>query len=185
MGLFNAMVGGTDAAHPAVMIIAARCGASGESGHTLIELAAVVAIVAVAAALAYPSLAGMRRGQQLEAAAVGAAQCLRLAHWRAIVSGRRVRVAPRRAPDGAWLLGTEREAGASWVSEGEDRRIDAGVVLAVAGPPEKVFNPDGTCSFGSISLRGEGGGAVYRCTLAPATGRVRLYRGDREAARGD
>ena len=184
MDLSSEIVGGTDAANPVAMITTARCGASGESGHTLIELAAVVAIVAVAAALAYPSLAGMRRGQRLEAAAVEAAQCLRLAHWRAIVSGKRVRVAPRRAPDGAWLLGTEREAGASWVSEGEDRRIEGGVVLAVAGPAEKVFNPDGTCSFGSISLRGEGG-AVYRCTLAPATGRVRLYRGGREAARGD
>jgi prepilin-type N-terminal cleavage/methylation domain-containing protein len=157
--------------------------AGGESGHTLIELATVVAIVSVAVALAYPSLAGVRRGQRLEEAAVGAAQCLRLAHWRAIASGRRVRVSPRRAPDGAWVLGTEREAAGSWFPEGDDRRIAPGVVLAVAGPAEKVFNPDGTCSFGSITLRGEAG-AVYRCTLAPATGRVRLYRGDREAGRG-
>jgi hypothetical protein len=93
-------------------------------------------------------------------------------------------VAPRRGPGGTWLLGTERQDGGSWVTEGEDRRIAAGVVLAVAGPAEKVFNPDGTCSFGSITLRGAGG-AVYRCTLAPATGRVRLYRGDREAGHGD
>jgi hypothetical protein len=95
-----------------------------------------------------------------------------------------VRVAPRRAPDGAWTLGTEREDGGSWVTEGEERRIPAGTVLAVAGPMEKVFNPDGTCSIGSITLRGEGG-AVYRCTLAPATGRVRFYRGGREAGRGE
>ena len=58
------------------------------------------------------------------------------------------------------------------------------MVLAVAGPTEKVFYPDGTCSFGSITLRAEAG-AAYRCTLAPATGRVRLYRGDRGAERGD
>ena len=53
--------------------------------------------VGIAAAMSYPALAGMRRGQDLEAAAVGAAQCLRLASWRAVVSGRRVRVlaAPR------------------------------------------------------------------------------------------
>lgn len=155
-----------------------------DSGHTLIELVTVVAIVSVAVALAYPSFAGMRRRQQLEEAAVGTAQSLRLAHWRAIVSGTRMRVWPRRALDGAWQLTMEREAAATWVSEGEDRRIAAGVILAVAGPVEKVFYPDGTCSFGSITLRGEGG-AAYRCTLAPATGRVRLYRGDREAALGD
>jgi len=166
------------------MITGAFCRAVGDAGHTLIELATVIMIVAVASALAYPSLAGMRERQQLEGAAIGMAQSLRLAHWRAIVSGRRVRVAPRRAPDGAWTLGTEREDGGSWVTEGEERRIPAGTVLAVAGPMEKVFNPDGTCSIGSITLRGEGG-AVYRCTLAPATGRVRFYRGGREAGRGE
>lgn len=156
-----------------------------EAGHTLLELAAVLAIVAVAAALAYPSFAGMRRRQELEAAAVGVAQSLRLAHWRAIVTGQRVQVAPRRVADGSWRIDTARElAGGEWAAEGEERRIPPGTVLAVAGPETKVFNPDGTCSLGSITLRGEGG-AVYRCTLAPATGRVRFYRGDREAGRGE
>ena len=173
---------GTVAAIPAGMTTKLPCRSGRERGHTLIELVTVLAIVALATALAYPSLAGMRRGQDLEAAAVGMAQCLRLAGWRAIAAGQRVQVALRRSPDGSWLMGTAREAGRGWVAEGEDRRIPAGVVVAVAGPAEKVFNPDGTCSIGSITLRGEGG-AVYRCTLTPATGRVRLYRGGREAGR--
>jgi len=166
------------------MTIELPCQSCRESGHTLIELVTVIGIVALATALAYPSLAGMRRGQDLEAAAVGMAQCLRLAAWRSIAAGQRVQVALRRSQDGSWLLGTAREAGGGWIAEGEDRRIPAGVVVAVAGPEEKVFNPDGTCSIGSITLRGEGG-AVYRCTLTPATGRVRLYRGGREAGRGE
>ena len=58
------------------------------AGHTLIELAVVVAVVGVAAALAYPALAGLRQGQELEKAAVGMAQCLRLSQWRSVVSGR-------------------------------------------------------------------------------------------------
>ncbi|HEY5998030.1 MAG TPA: GspH/FimT family pseudopilin [bacterium] len=159
-------------------------GVAGEAGHTLIELAAVVAIVTVAAALALPSVAAMGRGHQLEAAAFGAAQCLRLAHWRAVASGRRVQVCVRRGPDGVWLLATERESGGAWVADGEERRLPAGVVVAVAGPAEKVFNPDGTCSIGSLTLRA-GASAAYRCTLAPASGRVRLYRGERELGRGD
>jgi hypothetical protein len=61
--------------------------------------------------------------------------------------------------------------------------VPRGAVVAIAGETTKVFNPDGTCSFGSITLRGSGG-EVYRCTLTPATGRVRFYRGDREAGRG-
>ena len=154
-----------------------------DGGSTLLELITVVAIVAVASALAYPAIAGLRRGQQLESAAVGLTQRLRLARWRAVVTGDRVRVAPGQAADGAWLFRVEREQGTAWIPDGDDQSIPRGTIVAVSGPSEKVFNPDGTCSLGSITLRGAGG-EVYRCTLAPATGRVRFYRGDREAGRG-
>jgi type II secretion system protein H len=154
-----------------------------EGGHTLLELVVVVVIVAVAAALAYPALAGLRRGQDLESAAVGLTQKLRLAQWRAAATGGRMRVAPGRTADGLWLFRVEREEHAAWVPDGDEQSLPRGTVVAIAGETEKVFNPDGTCSFGSITLRGAGG-EVYRCTLAPATGRVRFYRGDREAGRG-
>jgi hypothetical protein len=139
--------------------------------------------MAVAAALAYPAFSGLRRGQELESAAVGLSQKLRLAHWRAVSTGGRVRVAPRQTAEGAWLFRLERERQAGWVPDGEEQAIPRGTVVAIAGEAAKIFNPDGTCSFGSITLRGAAG-AVYRCTLAPATGRVRFYRGDREAGRG-
>lgn len=154
-----------------------------DGGHTLIELVSVVAIVALASAMAYPALAGLRRGQELESAAVGLSQKLRLAHWRAVVTGKRVRVSPRQLGDGAWRFRVELEQGAAWVPDGDEQPIPRGTVVAVAGTAAKVFNPDGTCSLGSITLRGVDGG-VYRCSLAPATGRVRFYRGDREAGRG-
>jgi type II secretion system protein H len=154
-----------------------------EGGHTLLELVVVVVIVAVAAALAYPALAGLHRGQNLESAAVGLTQKLRLAQWRAAATGGRMRVAPRRTADGLWRFRVEREEHAAWVPDGDELSLPCGTVVAIAGEPEKVFNPDGTCSFGSITLRGAGG-EVYRCTLAPATGRVRFYRGVREAGRG-
>lgn len=155
----------------------------GEAGHTLFELVVVLAVVATAAALAAPALSGLRQGQDLEHSAADLAQCLRLAHWRAVLSGKRVRVAPWLGTEGRWHLRVEREEGVAWVSDGEDRAVPRGVFLSAAGPLEKVFNPDGTCSFGSVTLRGPGG-QVYRCTLAPATGRVRLYRGDREVGHG-
>jgi type II secretion system protein H len=153
-----------------------------DGGYTLLELVTVVAIVAIASALAYPSLAGLASGQDLESAAVGLTQHLRLAHWRAVVTGNRMRVSPRQEPDGAWRFLVERAQGETWVSVGDAQKIPRGTVVAIAGAAEKVFNPDGTCSLGSITLRGAG--AVYRCTLSPATGRVRFYRGDREAGRG-
>jgi type II secretion system protein H len=154
-----------------------------EGGYTLLELVTVVAIVAVASALAYPSFAGLRRGQELESAAVGLTQKLRLARWRAVVTGVRVRVAPVHAADGTWRFLVEREDGTSWVPDGDEQSIPRGTIVAVAGAAEKIFNPDGTCGLGSITLRGAQG-EVYRSTLAPATGRVRFYRGDREAGRG-
>lgn len=165
------------------MATTAHRGSWRDAGHTLLELVTVVAILAVAAALAYPSLAAMSRGQELESAAVGLSQKLRLAHWRAVATGGRVRVAPARAADGAWRFRLEREQGTAWVHDGEEQPIPLGTVVAIAGVAEKVFNPDGTCSMGSVTLRGAGG-EVYRSTLAPATGRVRFYRGDREAGRG-
>jgi prepilin-type N-terminal cleavage/methylation domain-containing protein len=154
-----------------------------EGGYSLLELVTVVAIVAIAAALAYPALAGLRRGPDLESAAVGLTQKLRLAQWRAAATGGRMRVASRRTPDGLWRFRVEREDRVAWLPDGEEQSMPRGTVVAIAGDAEKVFNPDGTSSFGSITLRGPGG-EVYRCTLAPATGRARLYRGEREAGRG-
>jgi general secretion pathway protein H len=152
------------------------------SGYTLIELMTVLAILAAVAALAAPSLAALGRGQELEAAAVGVARLLRTAQSRALVTGDRVRVAARRDARGSWVFPIERERGGAWLPDGASQALPPGTVVAVAGPAEKVFNPDGTCSLGSITVRSAG--AVYRCTLAPATGRVRFYRGDREAGRG-
>lgn len=182
-GVCGHPAGGTDGAKTPVMTPGTGRRFGRDSGYTLVELVAVVAIVAVSSALAYPALAGLRRGQELECAAVGLTQKLRLAHWRAVASGGRVRVTPRLAADGLWRFRMERERGTAWEPDGEELPIPRNTVVALAGAAEKVFNPDGTCSLGSITLRGAGG-EVYRCTLTPATGRVRLYRGDREAGRG-
>lgn len=159
-----------------------RPGAVTSGGYTLLELVTVMALIAIAAALAYPGLREFRGGQELEGAAVTLLHTMRLAHWRAVVSGRRVRLTARREEDLGWRYRLEREEAGGWVPEGEERSLPRNTLLGVAGPAAKVFNPDGTCSFGSLSLRGCGGGG-YRFTLAPATGRVRFYRGEREAGR--
>lgn len=151
-------------------------------GHTLVELVTVLSLLALSASLAYPSLAALRRGQEAEAAAIELLCALRGSQWRSVVSGRPMRVVPR--CDGAtWRYGVERAEGAAWVAASAERRLPAGIALQSAGPAEKVFYPDGTSSVGSITLIAAGG-MTYRFTLTPATGRVRFYRGAREAARG-
>jgi type II secretory pathway pseudopilin PulG len=154
----------------------------GSGGHTLLELATVLALVTVATALAYPSAAGLRRGQDLEGAAVALLHDLRLAQWRAVSSGRRVRLTAGASTGGAFCYRIDREEGGSWTPEGGPRCLPAGAVLTAAGPAAKVFNPDGTSSSGSLTVQGAGA-ALFRFTLTPATGRVRFYRGAREVAR--
>ena len=174
---------GMDRAFPGGMRRRAIVPMAGASGYTLVELIVVCALVATAAALAYPSVAAMTRGQQLERSAVELLYDLRFAHARAVVEGSRVRVAAFPGGDGSWRWRVEREAAGAWVAEGEARAVPHGALLSAAGGAAKVFNPDGTCSSGSLTLRGPRG-ELYRYTLAPATGRVRFYRGDAEAARG-
>ena len=77
-------------------------------------------------------------------------------------------------------------AGPGWAQcclRGETRLCPTAPTVACNYGQGTTFNPDGTCSLGSITLRGARG-EVYRSTLAPATGRVRFYRGQREAGRG-
>jgi prepilin-type N-terminal cleavage/methylation domain-containing protein len=158
-------------------------GSPHQAGYTVAEMMVVCAIAAIAAAMAWPSVAALLGGQDLERAAVDLLYDLRLARARAVVEGRRLRVCAAPGADGVPRWRLEREEGGAWVALGEARAVPRGALLSAAGGAEKVFNPDGTCSLGSLSLRGPRG-ELYRYTLTPATGRVRFYRGDREAARG-
>lgn len=160
-------------------------GASGskreDAGHTILELAVVMAVAGIALALSWPSVAALRGGSEVERAATELLYTLRLAHSRAVLTGTRVRVAARTGPDGRRGVLLEREGPAGWMTEIPWRPLPRGAALEVAGAPGKVFNPDGTSSTGGFTVRG--GGGWYRCTLTPATGRVRFYRGTTETAR--
>jgi prepilin-type N-terminal cleavage/methylation domain-containing protein len=153
------------------------------SGFTLIELIVTISCAALAAALLSPHVKTLSRGQEAGAAARELLLTMRRAHWAAVLSGERTRVAtfPDRGGAAARSI-VETEAGGRWVPEGEIHRIPEGVRLTVTGSPQKVFNPNGTCTMGSLHLQGAGG-RRYRLALNPLTGRVRIYRGDREIGR--
>lgn len=153
------------------------------SGFTLTELVVTLSCAALAAALFSPHLKTLSRGQETGAAARELLLTMRRAHWAAVLSGGRTRVAtfPGLGDAAPWYV-VEKEEGGAWVPEGEARRLPESVRLTVTGPPKKVFNPNGTCSMGSLHLQGAGG-RRYRLALNPLTGRVRIYRGDREIGR--
>ena len=155
------------------------------SGFTLTELVVTLSCAALAAALFSPHLKTLSRGQETGAAAREMLLTMRRAHWAAVLSGQRTRVATFPGGGGAVpRYVVEKEEGGVWVPEGEVHRIPESVTLTVTGPAKKVFNPNGTCSMGSLHLQGAGG-RRYRLALNPLTGRVRIYRGDREIGRED
>lgn len=149
-------------------------------GFSLVELVIVLGILLLALALAGPGVKSFVKGREASAAAREMLLCLTAARWKAVVSGRPVRLSTAAGASGEaiwYFLEKQRETG--WEREGDRHRLPAGVRLTSTGPPVKVFHPNGTSSFGSLILTGEGGGR-HRLSLNPATGRVRLWRGEKE-----
>lgn len=150
------------------------------AGFTLLELVVVLSIVALAAVISVPSITSLRRSGEAGAAAREMLLTMRMARWRAIVSGSSTRIATfaRQGDSAVWYV-VERQDGAVWIPEGDGHRIPEAVRTRTTGHAVKHFTPRGTSSMGSIIFEGAGGG-FYRLSLNPATGRVRLYRGESE-----
>lgn len=153
-------------------------------GFSLLELVVVLSIVALATAIAAPAIRSLSRSGQTAATAREMLLCLKIARWKAIVSGCRTRLTTfSRMGGGVLWYVMEKEDGAVWIPEGERHRVPEGVRIRTTGPEPKVFNPNGTSSMGSIVLSGAGPQA-YRLSFNPAVGRVRLYRGGYEVGYG-
>lgn len=131
------------------------------SGFTLTELVVTLSCAALAAALFSPHLKTLSRGQETGAAARELLLTMRRAHWAAVLSGGRTRVAtfPGLGDAAPWYV-VEKEEGGAWVPEGEARRLPESVRLTVTGPPKKVFNPNGDLQHGKPSSPGGRGKAL-------------------------
>jgi type II secretory pathway pseudopilin PulG len=152
----------------------------GKSGYSLLELVTVLSLVALTAAISFPSLRIFSGEGRPGPAAREMLLTMRLARWKALSSGRGARLAIYGLTGGeSARYVIEREDGSGWVTEGRDHPLPDGVEVKTTGPEQKVFYPNGTCSMGSVILTGPGG-VRYRLSLNPATGRVRIYRGEEE-----
>ncbi len=156
----------------------------GKGGYSLLELVVVLSIAALAAVISFPSLRIFSGEGRPGPAAREMLLTMRMARWKALSSGRGARLAiyEQKADESARYV-VEREKGSAWVVEGRPHFLPGGVEVKTTGPALKVFYPNGTCSMGSVIFSGPGG-ARYRLSLNPATGRIRLYRGEEEVGGG-
>jgi len=151
-----------------------------KTGFTVLELVVVLSLLALMTVVTMPSVMSLRRAGDAGMAAREMLLSLKMARWKAIVSGSPTRLATfaKRGDSAVWYV-IERQEGAIWIPDGEGHRIPEGVRTRTTGHAVKSFTPQGTSSMGSVIFEGEGG-ASYRLSLNPATGRARLYRGDQE-----
>ncbi len=152
----------------------------GTDGYSLLELVVVLSIAALVAAISLPGLQLFSGAGRPGPVAREMLLTMRMARWKALSSGCRTRLAIYgQSGDESARYVVEREEGSAWVADGGVHPLPDGVEVRTTGPALKVFYPNGTCGMGSIILTGPGG-VHYRLSLNPATGRVRLYRGEKE-----
>jgi general secretion pathway protein H len=155
----------------------------GGRGFSLVEILVVLAVISVIASLSLPSVSALSRRHGAESAAREMLLTMRRARWQALSSGwpARIVISPRTVESPTRYV-VEGDGAGGWLPAGETRSLAASVGLAFTGPSTKYFYPDGTCSMGSIILTGDGG-ARWRLSLNPATGRARLYCDERGTGR--
>ncbi len=145
-----------------------------KKGVTLIELVVVFVIIAIGAALLAPNIGAWLPNYRLRSAARDIASTLRTAQMKAVSMNMDYRV---RFPDAkSYVL--ERNTG-GFTPEGATQIIPTGVVLDLSNLPIQggfryvEFNPNSTCSIGSMTLSNTKG-TQKTITLNAATGRVKL-----------
>ncbi len=146
----------------------------GAPGFTLVELTISLTIVAIMVGLSLSGAAAISSRWRAREGADLTVGTLRRVRWQAITRGVEQSVTAVADAGGTWRL-------LVWLREEGGWRLTGTVILPrevtairMIGPIRKEFNPDGTCSTGSILL--SGGGRSWRISLTSATGRARIYR---------
>jgi prepilin-type N-terminal cleavage/methylation domain-containing protein len=142
------------------------------TGITLIELSLVIAIIAIGAALLSPNMGEWIHHYRLKSATRDIVSLMRVAQIKAVSTYCSYRIRFDQE-EGTYLL--ERYTGKEWMAEGTSRKFPKGVAIFNLEPDHfsAKFNPNATCSSGSITLK-TGKGFRKRIALTSATGRIRV-----------
>ncbi len=141
-----------------------------KKGVTLLELVIVFVIIAIGAVLLVPNIGGWLPNYRLRSAARDITSMMRTAQLKAVSTNMEYRV---RFPDAkSYVL--ERNTG-GFVPEGATQTIPAGISVDLSNLPgnNAQFNPNSTCSIGSVTLTNTKG-TQKKITLNAATGRVKI-----------
>ena len=141
-----------------------------KKGVTLIELVVVFVIIAIGAVLLVPNIGGWLPSYRLRSATRDIASTMRTAQMKAVSNNMEYRVF---FPDASSYV-LQRNSG-GFITEGVPQTIPPGISVDLSNLPgnNAQFNPNSTCSIGSVTLTNTKG-TQKRITLTPATGRVRI-----------
>ena len=143
-----------------------------KKGVTLLELIVVFIIIGIAAALMVPNIGAWLPNYRLRSAARDITSTMRTAQLKAVSTNMEYRVFFPNAS--SYVL--QRNTG-GFIDDGAPQVIPAGISVDLSNLPENnaQFNPNSTCSIGSVTLKlTNGKGRPRTITLTPATGRVKL-----------
>jgi prepilin-type N-terminal cleavage/methylation domain-containing protein len=147
-----------------------------KKGVTLIELIVVFVIIAIAAGLIAPNVGGWLPRYRLRSATRDIVSTMRDAQMKAVSRRLQYQVDFNGPPANSYIL--QRNSG-GFINDGALQTAPAGITVNIAGLPggTAVFNPDCTCTAGSITLSYEKGGitqAQKGIFLNAATGKIRI-----------
>jgi len=140
-------------------------------GVTLIELVVVFVIIAIGAVLLAPNIGGWLPYYRLRSATRDITSTMRTAQMKAVSTNTDYQVFFN--ADGSYVL--QRNSGGVFINEGSLQTIPAGISVDLSNLPGNIaqFNPNSTCSIGSVTLTNTKK-AQKTITLTSATGRVKI-----------
>lgn len=141
-----------------------------KKGVTLTELVVVFVIIAIGAVLLAPNIGAWLPNYRLRSAARDITSTMRTAQIKAVSTNMEYRVFFPNAS--TYVL--QRNTG-GFINDGPIQNIPAGIILDLSNLPgnNAQFNPNSTCSIGSVTLTNTKGNQK-RITLTSATGKVKL-----------
>lgn len=143
-----------------------------KKGVTLLELIIVMVIIAIGAVLIAPNIGAWLPHYRLRSATRDIVSTMRTAQMKSVSSNLEYRVS---FANQTFLLqkGNKSSSSTTWTNEGVAQTLPTGITMSGSlAVGNAQFNPNSTCSTGSLVLSSSKG--IKTITLTTATGRIKV-----------